>query len=114
MLHLTETGLLPLILGGLTAVLWASAAIQNVILFRRFRAKYPEIAAQEIPEAFSLAAHPEKAIFFFRQRCKQLLSTDPPLLRKRRLFVAMCIASMVFPLVWFVPLFLFAALRSHN
>jgi hypothetical protein len=50
---MVEYGAIPLALFLLTAFIWALTAFQSSRLLRKFEAKYPAVAAKEIPYAFS-------------------------------------------------------------
>ena len=94
-----------------TAWLWAFTALYGSRVFRAFRRRYPEIAAREIPFAFDRFRHPEKALFFFRQRAVELLRGDSVLWPMRQRFVLLSVLSVCLPPLGFVPGFLFAVLR---
>lgn len=81
-------------------VVWAALIlatnIQGSRLLRMFRERYPQIAQREIPYAFDSWRHPEKAIFFFRRRAKDILQGDATLWRERQRFVALSLATLGF------------------
>jgi hypothetical protein len=112
MKRLFESGILPLVFFVGTGLLWTTLVYQSTRVFHRFRAKYPEVAAKEIPYAFSWASHPEKAFYFFRKKARELLKQDPDLWRERQIFVFLTIASIVIPIAAFIPLFIYAVLHS--
>jgi hypothetical protein len=104
----------PAILCGMTVALWWFTVWYAHRLLHAFCDRFPLIAQQEIPYAHDRFAHPEKAIFFFRRRAAEVTSTDPTLSRQRKRFIGLSVASVIFPLLWFVPLFIFAIIMSHK
>ena len=106
------SGTIPFAWFVMVILLSALTVWQNHRLFRKFRAKYPEVAAREIPWAFSYFAHPEKGNFFFRKQAVALLRNDEDLWRERRLFVCLCYISATVPLLGFVAMLLYAMLSS--
>jgi hypothetical protein len=74
-------------------LLWVAVLIaygfSEVWLRYKFKTKYPEIAAREIPHVFEPIRHPEEALFFYRQRARELFAGDPELLRCRRCLIVM-------------------------
>jgi hypothetical protein len=48
----------------------------------------------EIPFVFDNRRHPEKAIFFFRKRARDILQPEPELWRERQRFVALSLAML--------------------
>jgi hypothetical protein len=100
-----ENGIIPMIVFVLGGVTWALTTYQCHRLRRKFIAKYPAIASQEIPYAFSHTAHPEKAIFFLRQRAADLLKGDEELWKERRKYVALFSASLILFCLGFAIIF---------
>src|SRR4051794_6117529 len=92
-----ESGTIPLLWFVLTGAIWAAAVLQNQRLLRLIEQKLPDVAAREIPFAFSRSRHPEKAFFFLRKRSKALLRADPEVWRERCRFLWLLLASLVFP-----------------
>jgi hypothetical protein len=95
-----------------TCLLWGTTVIQNVILLRAFVAKYPDVAAKEIPEAFSHAGHPEKAVYFFRRKAKDFLRSDRELWKQRQRFVYLCVASLSLPFLGFGLMMIYAIVHA--
>ena len=105
----------PFILFCTTIALWWFTVWYAHRLLHAFCDRFPLVAQREIPYAFDRwFAHPEKAIFFFRRRAAEVTSADPALSRQRKRFIGLSVASVVFPLLWFVPLFIFAVIMSHK
>lgn len=107
-----ENGTLPLIWCGLVALTWALTIYQSHRLGRKFVAKYPAIAAKEIPFAFSHFGHPEKAMFFWRRRAVELLRMDRELWKERRWFVGLSVASVAVFLIGFAMMLTYAVLHQ--
>jgi hypothetical protein len=108
-------GVYPFTLFCATGALWFVTWLYAHRLLHRFCARFPEVAQREIPYAFDRScAHPEKAIFFFRRRAAEVIRADPALWRERRRFIALSLLSVVFPLLWFLPLFVFAVIMSQK
>jgi len=84
----------------LVMVVWAAlivaTSIQGSRLLRLFRERHPQIAQREIPHVFDNWRHPEKAIFFFRRRAREILQPDPTVWRERQRFVALSLATLGF------------------
>jgi len=84
----------------LAMVVWATLIlatnIQGGRLLRMFRERYPQIAQREIPYAFDNWRHPEKAMFFFRRRARDILQADADIWRERQRFVALSLATLGF------------------
>jgi len=102
------SGIIPVTWFLLVTCLWGLTIYQSHRLGRKFRAKYPEVAAREIPWAFSHLAHPEKGNFFLRRRAAVLLADDKELWRERRRFIWLCCVSVGFPLFGFLAILLYA------
>lgn len=106
---------IPLILFSATIAIWWTTIWHGHRLFHGFCDRFPAIAQREIPYAPDRwVAHPEKAIFFFRRRAADILSADPTLRRLRNRFVVFSVISLVFPLLWFIPMFIFVMWASNN
>jgi len=74
-------------------------------LFRRFCARFPSVAQQEIPHAFDRCiAHPEKALFFLRRRAADVVRDDPLLSLQRRRFLALLFFSALIPFLGFMAI----------
>jgi hypothetical protein len=96
-------------------VLWGITVWYSHRLGHAFCDGFPAVAAREIPFAFDRwFAHPEKAIFFFRRRAAEIIRTDPGLWCMRKRFIALSVASLVFPLCWFIPLFIYAVVMAKR
>jgi len=109
------SGIYPFTLFCATGALWFVTWLYAHRLLYRFCARFPEVAQKEIPYAFNRwLAHPEKAIFFFRHRAAEVIRADPALSRERKRFIALSLLSLVFPLLWFLPLFIYAVVMSHR
>ena len=109
------SGVYPFILFCATGVLWFVTWLYGHRLLHGFCARFPEDAQREIPYAFDRwFAHPEKAIFFFRRRAAEVIRAGPALWRERKRFIALSLLSVAFPLVWFLPLFVFAVVMSQK
>jgi len=84
----------------LAMVLWAAlilaTSIQGSRLLRLFRERHPQIAQKEIPYVFDSWRHPEKAIFFFRRRARDILQAAPAVWRERQRFLALSLATLGF------------------
>jgi hypothetical protein len=105
----------PFILLFATWTLWGITVWYSHRLLHAFCDRFPSVAQREIPYAFDRGfAHPEKAIFFFRRRAAEVTGADPTLSRQRRRFIGLAVASVVFPVLWFAPLFIFAVIMSHK
>jgi hypothetical protein len=86
----------PILLMVVWAALILATNIQGSRLLRLFRERYPQIAQREIPFMFDNWRHPEKAIFFFRRRARDILRPDPEVWRERQRFVALSLATLTF------------------
>jgi hypothetical protein len=100
----------PILLMAVISMVWIMCAIDSHRLFYRFRAKYPDLARQHIPHAFDPYAHPEKFIFFFRKRSKDILKCDDGLWALREKVKFLGILSIIVPPIGFVLLVLVAFL----
>jgi hypothetical protein len=76
-----DYGLILFLTFALLGVVWI---VQCHRLFYTFRAKYPEVARAETPNAFSLAREPEKFFYFFRRKSYELLKSDSSLWNLRQ------------------------------
>jgi hypothetical protein len=94
-----------------TGLLWAFTVVYGSRIFHEFRRRYPDVAAREIPYAFDIMAHPEKALFFFRRKSVEVLRPDPEMWPMRQRFVLLSVLSLSLPPLGFFPLFFFAVLR---
>lgn len=94
----------------LLIIVWGLTFVQSHRMFYRFRKKYSEIAEKEIPNAFSSRSHPEKIIFFFREKNRQLLQADHEVWRLREQTKILIIFSLCFPFLFIVIFFLLALL----
>jgi hypothetical protein len=99
----------------MTVALWWFTAWYSARLFHAFCVRFPSVAQREIPYALDRGVtHPEKAIFFFRRRAAEVTSADSILSRQRKRFIALSVASLVFPVLWFAPLCIYAGIMSHK
>jgi len=109
---LMENGTIPLAWFVSVGLLWAVTIYYGHRLRQNFVAKYPEVASKEIPYAFSHFAHPEKAIYFFRRKARDVLRNDGQLLKQRQRFVYLTLLSLIAPFVGFGSLLLYALLHK--
>ena len=75
------------ILGSISYIMiacWLLLFIQSHRMFYIFRKKYPQIAKEEISNAFRPYADPEKILFFFKAKNIPLLKNDKKIWRLRR------------------------------
>ncbi len=110
-MEMVENGTISLAWFVTVVLIWAATIYQSHRLFRKFVAKYPDVASREIPYAFSHFAHPQKALFFWRRRSVELLRPDGELWKQRQCFVYLSVASLVVPFVGFGVLLLYAILH---
>jgi len=107
------SGIIPLILFCTTAALWFIIWLYAHRLLHRFCARFPAVAQREIPYAFDRwFAHPEKAIFFFRQRAAEVLRDDPSLWRQRRSFILLSVLSVLIPVFGFLAIGVVALMET--
>jgi hypothetical protein len=104
----------PAILGCMTVALWWFTVWYAHRFLRAFCNRFLLVAHQEIPYAFDRFAHLEKAIYSFRRTAAEVTSVDPTSPRQRKRFTGLSVALLVFPLLWFLPLFIFAVIMSHK
>jgi hypothetical protein len=103
----------PISLMALMSFIWVMSIVKGHKLFYRFRAKYPDLARQNIPYAFDSYPHPEKFFCFFRKRSLDVLKRDRELWDLRRKVKVLTILSFVVPLTAFLFLMLIAFLNTQ-
>ena len=85
----------PIILVFVIMLVWVFTARQNGKLVEAFWVRLPKVAAQELPG--TLDRHPEKFIFFFRQRAAEILRGDQVLWKMRQRLVLWVVLSILTP-----------------
>ena len=98
-----DNGRLPLAWFLATSLLWVYTIYYSHRLGRNFTNKYPHIALREIPYAGSHMAHPERAIYFFRRRARDVLQ-NPDLWKQRQYFIYLSLLSLIAPIGGFSAL----------
>ena len=95
----------------LSGAIWCLLAYAHFRLLDRFKQEYPAVAIAKIPYAFSWWVHPEKILYFFRQESRRLLRRNPSLWRHAKLFFFLFAVSIIFPVVGFGAIALYAFLN---
>jgi hypothetical protein len=93
-------------------ILLIALMLQSRRLLNMLRDRYPQIAAQEVPEVLQHGRHPEKAIFFFRKRAVVALRPHPDIWRERQRYVGLVIVMLAFLLVLGISLVTMAILLT--
>ena len=96
--------MIPIFAMAVWMILCITTYLQGGRLLRMFRDRYPQIAQREIPQVFNNWRHPEKTIFFFRQRAVEIIRPDQDLWRERQRFVALVFATLGFWLAGIVTI----------
>ena len=110
-----ESGTIPFIMCCATGALWFATWLYAHRLLYAFCRRFPSEAAREIPYAFDRwVAHPEKALFFFRRSSADVVRADPALFKQRRRFIILSVSSVIFPVAWFLPMFIYAIIMSQR
>lgn len=78
---------------------WLLLFIQSHRMFYIFRKKYPQIAKEEISNAFRPYTDPEKILFFFKAKNIPLLKNDKEIWSLRRQTKVLFFLSIGLPLV---------------
>jgi hypothetical protein len=109
------SGIYPFALFCVTGLLWFVTWLAAHRLLHAFCDRFPSVAQQEIPDAFDRGfAHPEKGMFFFRQRAAEVLRGDPLLWRQRQRFIFLSAMSVLIPVLGFVSIGVVAIIESHK
>jgi hypothetical protein len=108
-----ESGTIPFIMFCATGALWFATWLYAHRLLYAFYRRFPTEAAREIPYAFDrYFAHPKKALFFFRRSTAEIVRIDAALSRQRKRFIVLSVCSVIFPVAWFLPMFVYAVIMS--
>jgi hypothetical protein len=94
----------PITLFALVGLVWLVTAVQCAKLFNAFLKKYPQEAQSKIPHATSRLRHPEKVLFFFRNKSLPLLKADPNLWKLRQRLKVLLLLSVALPFLGFALL----------
>lgn len=93
---LTMSDLWPDLVMCIWALLCIATVFQGSRLLRRFRKRYPAIAARELPMAWNNLADPRRVAFFLGKRAVEVLRPLPDIWRERQLFVTLVRATIGF------------------
>ncbi len=94
---------------------WIATFVVSHRLFYQFRKKYPDIAKEKIPHAFTSYATPEKILFFFKKENTFLLRKDAYIWRLRQQAKILSLFSICLPFALAIILLLiFFLLKFPN